>query len=271
MQAVSMVSTASAAPRLPFVLQVGVLTRRAVLTVLRSPGSYLPGLVLSVFSLLIYQASLGNAASFLPGLSGTSYLAFLLPGAVLNSALSSSGIAGQAIVRDIASGYFAKLSLTPVSRGALVLGAMAAGALVLGAQAVLVVLVGLLLGLQSATGAWGLLAIIGMALLVGNALAGFTVGIGLRTGDPAATQSASFLFFPLTLLTAAFVPLSLLDGWLRLAAQLNPITYILEAMRAILIAGWGGPADIAIGVAVAGGMGLLTFLFALLSLRARRT
>lgn len=254
---------------LSFPLQVALLAARALRGVLRSPGTYLPGLVLSVFTLLIQEATLGNAIGFLPGLAGTSAVAFLVPSAVLNAALSGAGLAGQVIVQDLTTGYFAKLSLTPASRGALVLAAMLAGALVLGAQTVLVVLVGLLLGLQPAGGIGGVLAVVGLALLVGNALAGFTVAVGLRTGNPAATQGASFLFFPLTLLTTAFFPLSLLDGWLRVAAQLNPVTSILEAMRAFLIPGWGGPAEIASGVAVGAGLGMLTFLFALLSLQAR--
>ncbi|MBW4438233.1 MAG: ABC transporter permease [Pleurocapsa minor GSE-CHR-MK-17-07R] len=128
----------------PFLIQVAALTTRTIRTILRTPGSYLPGLVLSVFTLLIYLASLGGASDFIPGLIGKSYLAFILPGAVLNSALSSSGIAGQSIVQDVASGYFDKLMLTPVNRGAVLLGAMFAGAIVLGVQTALVTLVGVL-------------------------------------------------------------------------------------------------------------------------------
>jgi ABC-2 type transport system permease protein len=254
---------------LPFWAQVWLLTVRYVRAVFRTPGAYLPGLVLSVFTLLIYQASLGNAANFLPGLIGKSYLAFILPGAVLNSALSSSGIAGQFIVQDIATGYFDKLLLTPVRRGALLLGAVFAGALMLGLQTTLVSLVGLLLGLNPPTGLPGIGAIILIALLVGNALAGLTVGVGLRSGSPSATQGISFLFFPLTLLTAAFVPFDLLGGWIRVAAQLNPITYILQAMRTILLDGWGNTADILTGLLIALLLSVATFAFAVTSLQAR--
>jgi ABC-2 type transport system permease protein len=252
-----------------FSSQVLILTIRYIQTILRTPGAYLPSLVLSIFTLLIYTASLGGAAAFIPGLIGKSYLAFILPGAVLNSALSSSGIAGQSIVRDIASGYFDKLMLTPVSRGAVLLSAMFAGAIVLGVQTTLVTIVGLLLGLNPPTGLAGLLAIIVIALLVGNALAGLTVGVGLRSGNPAATQGISFLFFPLTLLTAAFVPYDLLQGWIRVAAQLNPVTYILQAMRTILMDGWGNTSEILLGTLIAVALGLVTFIFAAFSLRVR--
>jgi len=187
---------------------------------------------------VIYESTLGKAAGFLPGLSGSSYLAFILPLSIVSSALAGSSIAAQNLVRDIESGYFDKLQLTPISRAALLLGPILAGALILGFQASVVIGVGVLLGLESATGVAGLLVVIAMAVLLGTGFAGFTVSAALGSGNAAVTQSASFLFFPLTFLTASFVPLELLDGWLYTAARLNPITYVLEAMRQVLTTGW---------------------------------
>jgi ABC-type multidrug transport system permease subunit len=110
--------------------------------------------------------------------------------------------------------------------------------LILGLQAMLVVGVGLLLGLEPVTGLPGLLAVIGLAVLLGTGFAGFTVSAALGSGSAAATQGASFIFFPLTFLAPTFVPLDLLDGWLKTAARANPITYVLEAMRGIINNGW---------------------------------
>jgi ABC-2 type transport system permease protein len=80
--------------------------------------------------------------------------------------------------------------------------------------------------------------VIGLAVLLGTGFAGFTVSAALGSGSAAATQGASFIFFPLTFLTASFVPLDLLSGWLKTAARFNPITYVLEAMRTTLLTGW---------------------------------
>jgi ABC-2 type transport system permease protein len=110
--------------------------------------------------------------------------------------------------------------------------------LILGLQASVVVAIGLILGLEPATGITGLLAVIGLAILLGTGFAGFTVSAALGSGNAAATQGASFIFFPLTFLAPTFVPLELLDGWLKTAASLNPITYVLEAMRVIINTGW---------------------------------
>lgn len=226
------------APRAGLLRQIGLLTWRNLLTIFRTPTALLPPLVISIFFLVIYESTLGEAAGFIPGLGGNAYLGFILPLSIVSSALSGSGIAAQNLVRDIESGYFDKLQLTPVSRAALLLGPILAGALILGLQASVVMGVAVLLGLNSATGLAGILAVIGLAILLGLGFAGFTVSAALGSGSAAATQGASFLFFPLTFLTASFVPLDLLSGWLQTAARLNPITYVLEAMRSLLNDGW---------------------------------
>ncbi|MCA9865964.1 MAG: ABC transporter permease [Anaerolineales bacterium] len=218
--------------------QIAMITRRNLTVIFRTPQALLPPLIISVFFLVIYDSTLGEAAAFLPGLSGNSYLGFILPLSLVSSALSGSSLAAQNLVRDIESGYFDKLLLTPASRTALLLGPIVAGGFILGLQAVFVIVVGLLMGLQSATGMAGLLAVIGLAVLLGSGFAGFTVSAALGSGNAAVTQAASFLFFPLTFLTASFVPLELLSGWLKVAAKLNPITYVLEAMRSLLNSGW---------------------------------
>jgi len=218
--------------------QVAMVTRRNLTVIFRTPQALLPPLIISVFFLVIYESTLGEAAGFLPGLSGNSYLGFILPLSLVSSALSGSGLAAQNLVRDIETGYFDKLLLTPVSRTALLLGPILAGGVILGLQAVFVIGVALIMGLESATGPGGLLAVIGLAILLGTGFAGFTVSAALGSGNAAVTQAASFLFFPLTFLTASFVPLELLSGWLKAAARINPITYVLEAMRSLLNKGW---------------------------------
>lgn len=251
---------------MPFLNQVSMMARRSLTTIFREPASVIPGLIISVFFVLVYDGSLNGAARFF--LPGQSYLGFILPVSIISSALSGASIAGQAIVRDIDNGYFDKLLLTPISRSALLLGPMIAGALVLVLQTALVILVGFLLGLEPETGFVGVLAVLGYALLIGLAFSGFVIGIALRTGSAAATGGASFLFFPLTFLTATFTPVELLSGWIRTAADYNPITYILEAMRALFNTGWD--AEIMLrGLTASIIIALFTFAFAFFSLRAR--
>jgi ABC-2 type transport system permease protein len=250
-----------------FPYQVFMLTRRNLVTVLRTPEALLPPIAISIFFLIIYQSTLGKAAGFIPSINGD-YLGFILPLSIVSSALAGAGIAAQNLVRDIERGYFDKLLLTPVNRAVLLLSPILAGAVILGLQAGIVVGVGLLLGLEPATGWLGLLAVIGLAILLGTGFAGFTVSAALGSGSAAATQGASFIFFPLTFLAPTFVPLALLDGWLKTAAQLNPITYVLGAMRAMINDGWDVAAiwqSVVACMVLAG----LTYLLAAVALRVR--
>jgi ABC-2 type transport system permease protein len=105
-------------------------------------------------------------------------------------------------------------------------------------------------------------------VLLGLGFAGFTMSAALGSGNSAVTQSASFVFFPLTFLAPTFVPLALLSGWLRFAAMLNPITYVLGAMRAIINEGWNWPVIMA-GVLACMILGLAMYLLTLFALRRR--
>ncbi|MCA9918647.1 MAG: ABC transporter permease [Anaerolineales bacterium] len=249
-------------------LQIWLVTWRSLTTIFRTPVALFPPLAISIFFLVIYESTLGGAAAFIPNLSGNSYLGFILPLSIVSSSLSGAGIAAQNMVRDIESGYFDKLLLTPISRAALLLGPILAGALILGIQASIVIGVALIMGLESATGFAGLLLVVGLAILLGTGFAGFTVSAALGSASAAATQGASFIFFPLTFLTASFVPLDLLDGWLKTAATYNPITYVLEAMRATLNTGWDS-ALIWQGVLACLILGGAMFALAIYALRVR--
>lgn len=250
-----------------FLVQVFLLVRRSLVTIARAPEALLPPVAISLFFLVIYQSTLGKAAGFIPGITG-SYLGFILPLSIVSSALSGAGIAAQNLVRDLERGYFDKLILTPVSRPALLLGPILAGSFILGIQAAIVVVVALLLGLHSATGVLGLLVVVGLAVLLGTGFAGFTVSAALGSGSAAATQGASFIFFPLTFLAPTFVPLELLSGWLKVAAEANPITYVLEAMRATLNSGWDGAA-LWKGILACLVLAVFTYALAAIALRAR--
>ena len=253
--------------RLGFPLQLFLLLRRSLVTIFRTPEALLPPIAISVFFLIIYQSTLGKAAGFIPNIEGD-YLGFILPLSIVTSSVAGAGIAAQNLVRDLEGGYFDKLLLTPVSRSVLLLSPILAGAVVLGLQASAVLAVGLVLGLNPATGWAGLLVVVALSVLLGTGFAGFTVSAALGSGSAAATVSATFLFVPLTFLAPTFVPLELLDGWLKTAARLNPITYVLEAMRSLLNTGWDSVA-IWKGFLACLLLALLTYALAAVALQVR--
>jgi ABC-2 type transport system permease protein len=259
-------SVSEKAKSMPLWKQITMMTWRNLVVIRRTPASVIPGLMISVFFLFIYEASLSGAATFF--LAGQSYLAFILPVSIISASLSGSGLAGQYIVRDIENGYFDKLLLTPISRIALLSGPVFAGAFMLAVQTALILGVAMLMGLESATGFAGILAVLGFGLLLGTGFAGFGVSVALLTGSAAATSGASFAFFPLTFLTATFVPINLLEGWLKTAAEWNPITYVLQATRSILLEGWNWE-YIGQGLIACAILGVIPFVISLWALRQR--
>lgn len=211
---------------------------RNVKTTLRNPFSFIPNLIISAFFLLVYEGGL-SGISQLPTFEGADYLAFILPVSIVSAAIGGAGGAGQSIVKDIENGFFSRLLLTPASRLAIVLGPIIAGMLQLLVQTLLIIGMAFLLGLNVKTGIGGILFVLLIAIGWGLAFAGYSVGIALRTKNAQAAQAGTFIFFPLIFLSTTFVPYELIDAqWLKIAAVINPTTYIFESMRTVLIDGW---------------------------------
>lgn len=243
------------------VLTVG----RSLRMIMRQPAAVVPSIAISVFFLFVYNSGL-SSVSQLPGFKG-SYLQFILPVAIVSAAVSGAGLAGQELIRDLESGYFTKLLLTPARRLSIIWGPMVAGAVFLTAQVVLIILLAVILGLTSATGVPGLLLVIVFAFLWGMAFAGYAVWAALKTRNAAAAQAATFAFFPLLFLSTTFVPEQYITStWLKWVAKFNPTTYVFDAMRALLIDGWRAE-PILVGLAVMLGFATLT---GWLALRAAR-
>lgn len=244
---------------------MGLMIGRSLRTALRRPVAMIAIIATGLLFLLIYPAAL-SGVSRLRGYHGD-FLGFVLPVSILSAAISGAGYAGQALARDIKSGYFSRLLLTPTRRLALVWGPVVVGALLVVAQTLLILLVACLIGLRPATGFLGVAALVGFAFLWGVAFAGYTVVVALLSQSPAATQVATFAFFPLIFLSSTFVPREpIAVGWLKTAAALNPTTYVLEAMQALLLEGWQWR-PLLMGLLVVLGLAVLT---GSLALRAAR-
>lgn len=213
---------------------VWYLTGRSVRVTLRVPLAVIPNLAISLFFLVVYNGGL-SGISALPQFGTMHYIDFILPVAVVSGAVGGAGGAGQALVRDIETGYFRKMSLTPASRSALVLAPMLAGMMQLLVQTLLIIAVALPMGLQIPSGAVGFLGILALTAGWGLAFAGYAVAVALRSRNGQAAQAATFIFFPLLFLSDTFVPLSLIHArWMRIAVRVNPTTYVFNAMRALL-------------------------------------
>lgn len=211
------------------------LSNRAVREVLRVPEQLFPTVFIPLFFLVV---NVGQAARIFPSgatpfLNDRNYAAFQVPSALLLAA--SFGGAAQFLVEDIVGGYFDKLRATPVARSAIVLGRLTAEGVKSLAIAALIVLLALPFGISVASGVLGLLLLVILAAAWAVVFSGFMQLIALKTRSAAATQSGSLVFFPLLFLTPNFVPRELLTRPMRIAATYNPVTYIMEALRSLIL------------------------------------
>jgi ABC-2 type transport system permease protein len=238
------------------VQQAGVLGGRALREGLRTPESLAPTLFIPVFFLIVNFGQAGKIfpSSSTPFLYGQTYAAFQLPISLLLAA--SFGTAALYLVEDIEGGYFDKLRAAPVSRSALVLGRLLAeGVKSLVITAVLVVLA-LPFGVSVASGPVGFLLLLVLASLWAVVFSGFMQLIALKTRSAAATNSGGLVFFPLLFLTPNFVPRDLLTRPMEIAATLNPVTYVMEALRSLILQDFA-LAPLARGFGVVAALGVL--------------
>lgn len=231
-----------AADRPPSAL--GALTRRALATCRREPSLAVGPVLMSAFFLVIYHGQLGGAAALL--VPGADYVAFLLPLVLLTTAFSGGAIAGQLLLRDIDSGYHTRLALTPARRRDLVAAPTLAGMVVVAGQTLVLILLGLLLGMARPTGVGGLVALSVLTVAAAGGFLLLAVAAALLGRTMAAVNLVTYLFFPLSFLTPMLVPREALTGWMGVAADINPLSLLLEAMRATLTTGMS-PADLGRG------------------------
>ena len=211
------------------------LGQRALREAWRTPEALLPTLFIPVFFLVV---NVGQAARIFPSgstpfLKGQSYAAFQLPNSLLLAA--SFGTAALFLVEDIEGGYFDKLRATPIPRTSIVAGrliAELAKGLVL---AVAILLLSLAFGISIASGVLGFVLVVALTALWSAVFVGFLQLIALKTRSAAATNSGGLIFFPLLFLTPNFVPRDLLTTPMEIAAKFNPVTYVMEALRSLIL------------------------------------
>jgi ABC-2 type transport system permease protein len=245
-----------------------LLVRRSVIRTLRQPAN----LVFSfVFPLLLLAVNSGglDAATKIPSFPADSYLTFALAVPFVQGALFAANSAGTNVAIDIESGFLSRLALTPISRRAL-LGGQLAGVIALGLlQAAVYLAVGLAAGAGFAAGVGGAFVLLALSMTVTLGFGSLGALAALRTGSGEAVQGLFPLFFVCLFLSSMALPRDLIEqDWFRTIATWNPVSYILEAIRSLLITGWDGEA-LALGFGCAGAIAAVGIFFSSRALRTR--
>jgi ABC-2 type transport system permease protein len=184
-----------------------------------------------------------RAETHLPGFPTHSFLAFALAVPFIQGALFATMNAGTDLARDIESGFLSRLSLTPL-RGAALLAGQLGGVVALGVvQACFYIIVGTIAGVRLASGIGGVAVLLVFAAMISLAFGSLGAWVALRTGSTETVQSLFPVFFVFLFISSMNIPRNLISTtWFRDAATANPVSYLLECVRSLIITGWNGKA-----------------------------
>lgn len=248
--------------------QVGAVARRSMTRTLRQPASAIPPLVFPTMLMAVNAGGL-KASTLLPGFPTHSFLAFALAVPFIQGALFSTMNAGTDLARDIQTGFLNRLSLTSL-RGSALLAGQLAGIVVLGlVQALFYVAVGLAVGVHFAAGATGILVLLGFAAVVSLGFGALGSFMALRTGSGESIQGLFPLLFVFLFISSMNTPRNLIAvDWFRFLASINPVSYLIECVRSLVITGWDTEA-LALGFGIAAVLAVVSITAATWALRQR--
>jgi ABC-2 type transport system permease protein len=208
-----------------------------------------------IFPLILFaiNGSALSAATHIPRFPTHHYRDFLIAMPFVQGAMFVSITAGVDLAKDIEDGFLDRLALTPLRGEAMLVGQLG-GALVLGVvQAVVYLLVGLATGVTLASGVGGALVLLALSILIAFAFASLGGLLALRFGTGEAVQGIFPLLFVTLFLSSSSLPRNLIKAsWFRDIATYNPVSYLLEALRSLVITGWNAQAlELGFGFAIA--------------------
>jgi ABC-2 type transport system permease protein len=251
-----------------FAGDVWVNFKRWNLKAVRNPFVLVVSLVQPVIFLVLFTEVFGNVAggAVNQGIPGISYETYLVPAIAVQVALAAAITSGVGLVNDIENGMFEKVLVSPMNRTAVFVGKTAAEVFRIAVQIAIILGLGVALGAEVATGAVGAAGIVAVGVLFSLWFVAFSNALAVLTRDQESTIiGANLLQFPLLFLSSAFLPLSTLPGWIQAFARVNPVTYGVDAARALMldrdvmtvveVSWFGGALDSVVpGVAVLAGL-----------------
>jgi len=218
--------------------ELGFLSRRSVVRTVRQPALVVPTIVFPLFLLAVNASGLASATK-IPGFPTSSYLNFAIAVPFMQGALFSSTTAGTELANDIETGFLNRLQLTPLRGTALLAGQMAGALLLALFGSVVYLVVGLIAGVHIAAGPGGALVLLLLATLIATGFAAIGAFLAARTGSSQAVQGMFPLIFVAFFLSSMSMPRPLIEvHWFRTVASWNPISYMVEGLRSLVLVGW---------------------------------
>ena len=221
-----------------FLGDVWVNYKRWMIKSVRNPFILTGALLQPVIFLVLFTQVFGQVATSAIGSNGPaiSYETYLVPAIAVQTSLAAAAASGIGLVNDIEEGMFDKILVSPMSRTGVFLGKSLAEITRIVAQIVIIIGLGWLLGARYATGIPGIVGILVVGVVFSLWFTAFSNIVALVTRDQESTIiGANILQFPLLFVSSAFLPLSVMPEWIQTIARFNPITYGVDAARALTL------------------------------------
>jgi ABC transporter DrrB family efflux protein len=212
------------------------ITRRNLLKYVRLPTLLVFSTIQPVMFVLLFRYVFGGAIELpVPGLS---YVDFLMPGIFVQTTVFGSTQTGIGLAEDLHGGMIERFRSLPMARSAVLAGRTISDSVRNLFVVLLMTGVGMATGFRFHAGIPAFAAALGLVVLFGFAFSWISAQIGLAAGNVEAAQAGSFVWiFPLVFASSAFVPVSSMPGWLQAVAKANPMTIVVDAVRALSLGG----------------------------------
>jgi ABC-2 type transport system permease protein len=207
------------------------IAKRSVLKFLRTPQLVVLGTIQGAMFLLIFRYVFGGAI----GSGGIRYVDFLVPGFVTTGILFSGMGAAAGVAEDLEQGFVDRLRSLPIPRSSVLAGRALADTAMLAWGLVITTAIGFAVGFRIRGSVAEAVAAMGLIVVYGFAFDWLFTALGMMAGNAQAAQGLAFMTFPLTFVSSAYVPVQSMPGWLRVAAEHQPVTFMVDAVRALAL------------------------------------
>lgn len=209
----------------------GSYAGRTLRQYIRTPQLIIVNSVTSIMFLLIFRFVFGGAINT----NGIPYANFLIPSLAAASGLFAGGIVG--VAEDAESGFFDRLRSLPVPRAAIMFGRSVADTALITWGSIVTIVVGFAVGFRPKGSVAELLLAFALCVLFAATWSWLQIFLGLVAGTAQAAQGLSFSVFPLIFVSSAYVPVGSMPGWMQPIARHQPVTSMVDAVRALVIGG----------------------------------
>ena len=211
------------------------LTKRSLLVWMRVPAYLVFTVIQPVMFVLLFRYVFGGAIPVdVPG----GYVNFLMPGIIAQTAAFATFPTAIVLAQELKKGVIDRFKSMPIARSAVLTGRLTADTGRMVVTILIIVGVGYLVGFRFLNGFGPAVAMVVLATVFGVAIACIAAYTGLAIGDEESVQAFGLIWlFPLTFVSSAFVPIATMPGWLQAFANHQPVTFVVNAMRAMALGG----------------------------------